>query len=72
MNTAIVILNWNGLQLLKTFLPSVVAHADNAKVYVIDNASSDDSVAYLKNNIPRLRSSKIQKMLALQEATIAD
>lgn len=54
MNTAVVILNWNGLQLLKTFLPSVVAHADNAKVYVIDNASSDDSVAYLKKQYPEI------------------
>ena len=44
---AIAILNWNGRKLLADFLPSVIAHSGDAQVYVIDNASSDDSLDFL-------------------------
>lgn len=49
---AIVILNWNGKQLLEQFLPSVVKHSGNAKVYLIDNASQDDSVIFVQKTYP--------------------
>ncbi|WP_447407101.1 glycosyltransferase family 2 protein, partial [Clostridium perfringens] len=49
---AIVILNWNGVKLLEQFLPSVVENSPEAKVYVADNASTDTSVAFIKNNFP--------------------
>lgn len=52
MKIAIVILNWNGKKLLKDFLPSVVAFSKEATVYVADNASTDDSVAYIQANFP--------------------
>ncbi|MEZ4859172.1 MAG: glycosyltransferase family 2 protein [Flavobacteriaceae bacterium] len=55
MNVAIVILNWNGKVLLEQFLPSVVVHSQGATVYVADNASSDDSVAYVKQNFPSVQ-----------------
>lgn len=43
---AIVILNWNGAEMLRRFLPSVVAHADDqTSVIVADNGSTDDSEA---------------------------
>lgn len=48
---AVVILNWNGKDYLEKFLPGVVKHSD-AKVYVADNASTDDSINYIKNNFP--------------------
>lgn len=47
---AVVILNWNGKQLLEQFLPTVIAFSQEATIYVADNASSDDSVAYVKAN----------------------
>ncbi|MCM1108151.1 MAG: glycosyltransferase family 2 protein [Clostridium sp.] len=47
---AIVILNWNGASMLRRFLPGVVEYSSRqATVYVADNASSDDSLAVLKN-----------------------
>ena len=51
---AIVILNWNGQHFLKEYLPSLLAHTppELAKIIVADNASSDDSVAFLKRNYP--------------------
>ena len=51
-DVAIVVLNWNGADFLRRFLPSVVAHADGARVVVADNASTDDSVALLARDFP--------------------
>ncbi len=44
---AIVILNYNGRQVLPTFLPSVLMYSA-FDCWVIDNASSDDSVVFFK------------------------
>ena len=52
---AVVILNWNGVQLLEQFLPSVVKYSPEATVYVADNASTDESLAFIKNNYPTIR-----------------
>ena len=54
---AVVILNWNGCQMLRQFLPSVVAHseADGGVVYVADNGSTDDSVEMLCQEFPMVR-----------------
>jgi GT2 family glycosyltransferase len=51
---AIVILNWNGRELLKTFLPSVVANSplETADVIVADNGSDDDSINFIQENFP--------------------
>ena len=55
MKTAIVILNWNGRTLLERFLPSVVAHSANlATIYLADNASTDDSIAYCQTHFPEV------------------
>ena len=53
--TAVVILNWNGRTLLEKFLPSVITHTDDdsAKIIVADNASNDDSVAFLREKFPQ-------------------
>jgi len=55
MNIAVVILNWNGKALLEQFLPSVVKHSNNANIYVADNASTDDSVDFVKSNYPTIK-----------------
>ncbi len=54
-SVAIVILNWNGRHYLEKFLPSVLSTTyDNYKVVVADNASTDDSIDYLKTNFPQV------------------
>ena len=54
--TAVVILNWNGREMLGRFLASVVeCSADEAEVYVADNASTDDSVRFLQTHFPEVR-----------------
>ena len=52
---AIVILNWNGKDFLKKFLPSVVTFSKDAKIIVADNASSDDSIVFLQSNYPEIQ-----------------
>jgi GT2 family glycosyltransferase len=46
-DVALLVLNWNGADLLRRHLPAVIAAARaasvDARVYVIDNASEDDS-----------------------------
>lgn len=54
MKIAIVILNWNGKDLLQQFLPSVDQNSKEASIYVIDNASTDDSVEFIKENYPEI------------------
>nr|WP_299033202.1 glycosyltransferase family 2 protein [uncultured Tenacibaculum sp.] len=56
MKTAIVILNWNGKKLLEQFLPSVVNFSsEKAEVYVADNASTDDSIAFVEQHFPTVK-----------------
>jgi len=55
LKTAIVILNFNGREHLETFLPSVVDNTSHtAKIVVADNASTDDSVIFLKSQFPQI------------------
>jgi GT2 family glycosyltransferase len=54
-SVAIVILNWNGTQFLRQFLPSVMASVyQNKKVIVADNASTDDSISFLQQHYPQI------------------
>lgn len=55
MKIAVVILNWNGTKLLEQFLPSIVNYSPEADIYVADNASTDDSVAFVKANFPTVK-----------------
>lgn len=56
MKIAIVILNWNGQQLLEKFLPSIVNFStlENVCIYVADNASTDTSIHFIKENYPTI------------------
>jgi len=51
---AVVILNWNGKSWLEQFLPTVILHSKQAEIYVVDNASTDDSVSYLQKEFPNV------------------
>ena len=54
-------MNWNGRALLEKFLPSIVQFsADQADVYVADNNSSDDSIAFLEKTYPQVKVIKNQ------------
>lgn len=56
MKTAVVILNWNGLDYLRQFLPAVIRHSsEEIEVVVADNASTDGSNTFLRENHPEVR-----------------
>jgi GT2 family glycosyltransferase/glycosyltransferase involved in cell wall biosynthesis len=57
-SASIVIPNWNGIDLLKKYLPSVIAAADQcpgSEVIVVDNGSTDGSAPFLAENYPQVR-----------------
>ena len=49
---AVVLLNYNGRHWLERFLPSVLRYSPSGSVYVIDNASTDESLSYLRDQLP--------------------
>ncbi len=55
---SVVIPNWNGQELLAKYLPSVVealaGHPEN-EIIVVDNASTDGSVEFLRERLPQVR-----------------
>ena len=55
MKIAVVILNWNGEVLLERYLPSVIKYSPDADIYVADNASTDESVAFVTTNYPTVK-----------------
>lgn len=54
-NIAVVILNYNGKNWLEKFLPSVVEHSDRSEIIVVDNGSTDDSIAFLNQKHPTIK-----------------
>jgi len=57
LKTAIVILNWNGKQLLEKFLPSILKYSNlpTTEIVVADNASTDNSISFLQENYPQIK-----------------
>ena len=56
MKVAVVILNWNGEKMLAKYLPTLLQHLqESVEVFVADNASTDGSVALLKEKFPTVK-----------------
>lgn len=59
---AIVILNWNGAAMMRSYLPTVIKYScDDAMVYVADNASTDGSLELLATEFPECKVIKLDK-----------
>lgn len=54
IKVAVVILNFNGRDLLQKFLPSVIQFSPSAKIFLADNHSSDDSVELVRKEFPSI------------------
>lgn len=53
---AVIMVNWNGLEHLKLSLPSLAKQSYMShSVYLVDNGSSDGSIAYVKDNFPQVK-----------------
>lgn len=68
MQTAVVILNWNGRKHLEHYMPSVVENTPSqAQIIVADNGSTDDSVAFLKQSYPSVEILELDKNYGFAE-----
>jgi GT2 family glycosyltransferase len=63
IKTAIVILNWNGLEYLKMFLGTVVKHSGIPEtiIYIADNGSTDGSIEWIGENFKDVRVIRFEK-----------
>ena len=60
---SIVILNWNGRSYLEKFLPALIecTRHPEAEIVVADNGSTDDSMAFMEQEFPSIRTLKLGK-----------
>lgn len=66
--TAIVILNWNGSNMLRTYLPSVLEYSrGEAGIYVADNASTDNSLEVLAAHFPEVHVIRLERNYGFAE-----
>ena len=69
MKTSVVILNWNGRHFLEKYLSNVEKYSKlpNTRIIVADNASTDDSVAYVEKNHQNIDIIKLDKNYGFAE-----
>ena len=61
MRVAILILNYNGKQLLSSYLESIVDYKGDAEIWVVDNGSKDYSIDFIKKNFPVVKTLILDK-----------
>ncbi len=64
---SIIILNWNGVDMMRRFLPSVVKNSPEAEIVVVDNGSTDDSIHFLETEMPEVRCIVLDKNYGFAE-----
>ena len=66
---AVVILNWNGRKWLEMFLPFLIERSKDAGVslWVADNASDDDSVAYVEREFKEVQLIRLEENYGFAE-----
>jgi len=55
LTVSIVIPNFNGLELLKKHLPSVIKSSYNREIIIVDDCSNDGSREFIENNYPDIK-----------------
>lgn len=63
---AIVILNWNGSDMMRKYLPTVIDNSSE-DIIVADNASTDDSIHMLSEEFPNIRTIVLDKNYGFAE-----
>ena len=67
MKCSVIILNWNGAEMLRRYLPSVVAHTKGAEIFVADNGSTDNSLEVLAKEFPGVKTIVLDKNYGFAE-----
>ncbi len=66
---SVIIPNWNGRELLKICLPSLVKQTlKNFEVIIVDNGSTDSSVDFIENNFPLFKVIRLPQNLGFATA----
>ena len=69
MRTSLIIVNWNGRDLLEDCLPSLENQTITAEeIIVVDNGSNDDSVEFLKISFPSVKVVTLDKNYGFAKA----
>ena len=67
MRIGIVVINWNGLELLKKYLKVLIQNSVDHNIYLIDNNSEDESVSYVRSNHSEVNIIKLDKNYGFAE-----
>ena len=67
MRIGIAILNWNGINLLKSHLKGVVDKSGDSTIYIIDNNSDDNSLEFVEQNFPQVKLISLDKNYGFAE-----
>lgn len=68
MRTAVVILNWNGREMMETYLSTVIKYSkEEADVWVADNASTDGSLEMLAQKFPMVKTLRLDQNYGFAE-----
>lgn len=69
LSTAVVILNWNGKKFLEEFIPGILQNTreENSSIWVADNCSADDSLQFLKDTYPQVKTIALEKNFGFAE-----
>lgn len=68
-SVAIIILNFNGRELLREYLPSISSlEYDNRRIMVVDNASTDGSVEFVRKQYPEIELVENKENLGISRA----
>ena len=68
-STSVIILNWNGVEMLRRYLPAVLSTTDSSlgEVIVADNGSTDGSVDFLAAEFPQVRVLRLDRNYGFAE-----
>ena len=65
---AVIILNWNGEEMLKKYFPSVIKYScEEAEIIIADNASTDNSLKWLNQHYPHIRIIRLEQNYGFAE-----
>lgn len=66
---AVIILNWNGIDLLRQFLPTAAQYTidENTDLIVADNGSSDGSAEWVEENLPQVKVLRLDRNYGFAE-----
>jgi len=67
LKLSVIILNWNGKNLLERFLPSLIKFSEGFDIYLVDNNSEDNSIELVKEKFQSIKIIQLKKNYGFAE-----